>query len=490
MNEATAGKLKGIRVGTKISLITTSDIRYEGILSEISRNDRTITVKSVRSYGTEGRRESLRVGTYQIITNDAPKQNKDLKNDGEVPASNEIYDCVTFQGNDLVDVTVLEMPKYMPGDRNDAAFDGQCAKPQKPAFKLTSEELEKLVPPTHLPLPKPSPKVQNIPAAPQIAPTMSHKMPGVGVDDTTSFMGNYINAHQNGVFVPEHKLNSSSGNTPTNDCWGWPLSQNGSIWRTDTSNDTLSGCGGGGGGHGNGNLMGEPHINVGNGSQFGRIPMPHQGQIHENNFVGLGEDWLGLGSKREFEDHCDFYVTENTISGIPNDLAKSMVADLWSNYPLDDRDTPTPTDTVWSAFGTATDTSEIDSSGDNEYKNDSDTLLPKFFSADAKPFVPLGYSFFPGNCDDKEEANEPSHDVEFGAPFNTPNHAPKMEYQGGAPLELAVAPNKEIEEKPKGWTCQTCTLRNDDPLMLECAACGSHKDETLLWKMAEFPPLA
>merc|ERR1740138_387493 len=71
-------------IGSKISLITTSDIRYEGILYTLNREESTIAVQNVRSFGTEGRRVP------------------------EVPMSNEIYDFIIFRGKDLKDLTVLQ----------------------------------------------------------------------------------------------------------------------------------------------------------------------------------------------------------------------------------------------------------------------------------------------------------------------------------------------------------------------------------------------
>jgi len=71
-------------IGSKISLITTSDIRYEGILYTLNREESTIAVQNVRSFGTEGRRYP------------------------EVPMSNEIYDFIIFRGKDLKDLTVLQ----------------------------------------------------------------------------------------------------------------------------------------------------------------------------------------------------------------------------------------------------------------------------------------------------------------------------------------------------------------------------------------------
>ena len=40
-----------------ISLITNAQVRYEGILIEINRAERSMNLQNVRSFGTEGRRD-------------------------------------------------------------------------------------------------------------------------------------------------------------------------------------------------------------------------------------------------------------------------------------------------------------------------------------------------------------------------------------------------------------------------------------------------
>eukprot|EP00437_Effrenium_voratum_P003955 CAMPEP_0181418820 /NCGR_PEP_ID=MMETSP1110-20121109/11757_1 /TAXON_ID=174948 /ORGANISM="Symbiodinium sp., Strain CCMP421" /LENGTH=471 /DNA_ID=CAMNT_0023541821 /DNA_START=122 /DNA_END=1534 /DNA_ORIENTATION=+ len=92
-------------IGSKISLITTSDMRYEGILCTLNREESTIAVQNVRSFGTEGRTEGAR-GQH------------------EVPMSNEIYDFIVFRGKDLKDLTVLQELRESQPTRAPPVYSG------------------------------------------------------------------------------------------------------------------------------------------------------------------------------------------------------------------------------------------------------------------------------------------------------------------------------------------------------------------------------
>ncbi|KAI5961521.1 hypothetical protein CANMA_003803 [Candida margitis] len=76
-------------VGKTISLISKKNLRYVGILESINADDATIALRSVRMFGTEGR-----LGQPHL----------------EVPPGNDIYDYVVFRGNDVEDLSVLDVP--------------------------------------------------------------------------------------------------------------------------------------------------------------------------------------------------------------------------------------------------------------------------------------------------------------------------------------------------------------------------------------------
>ncbi|ORX45833.1 hypothetical protein DM01DRAFT_1410789 [Hesseltinella vesiculosa] len=76
-------------IGSKISLISLSDIRYVGILHSINTNDSTVSLENVCSFGTEGRRG---------------------KPEDEVPGSDTVFDFVVFRGSDIKDLQVFEAP--------------------------------------------------------------------------------------------------------------------------------------------------------------------------------------------------------------------------------------------------------------------------------------------------------------------------------------------------------------------------------------------
>ncbi|KAI8854414.1 Scd6-like Sm domain-containing protein [Chytridium lagenaria] len=76
-------------VGSTISLISTSEVRYVGVLHSVNPVASTVALEQVRSYGTEGR-----IGD--------PAQ--------EMPGSDRLFEFIVFRGGDIKDLKVLTLP--------------------------------------------------------------------------------------------------------------------------------------------------------------------------------------------------------------------------------------------------------------------------------------------------------------------------------------------------------------------------------------------
>ncbi|XP_033822660.1 protein LSM14 homolog B-B-like [Periophthalmus magnuspinnatus] len=86
-------------IGSKISLISKAQIRYEGILSSVDTDRSTVALAKVKSYGTE-----------------------DRHTDRPVPPKDEVYEFIIFRGSDIKDITVSEPPKQHHGLPRDPAI--------------------------------------------------------------------------------------------------------------------------------------------------------------------------------------------------------------------------------------------------------------------------------------------------------------------------------------------------------------------------------
>ncbi|KAI0846590.1 Scd6-like Sm domain-containing protein [Daldinia vernicosa] len=76
-------------LGSRISLISKSDIRYSGVLHEINSEESTVSLENVKSFGTEGRKGN-------------PEE--------EIAPSDQVYEYIVFRGSDVKDLRIEQAP--------------------------------------------------------------------------------------------------------------------------------------------------------------------------------------------------------------------------------------------------------------------------------------------------------------------------------------------------------------------------------------------
>ncbi|KAJ2895085.1 hypothetical protein MKZ38_006907 [Zalerion maritima] len=76
-------------LGSTISLISKSDIRYVGVLHEINSEESTVSLENVKSWGTEGRKGNP---------------------DEEILSSAQVYEYIVFRGSDVKDLRIEDGP--------------------------------------------------------------------------------------------------------------------------------------------------------------------------------------------------------------------------------------------------------------------------------------------------------------------------------------------------------------------------------------------
>jgi protein LSM14 len=131
-------------IGSKISLISKAEIRYEGVLYAVDTKEATVTLAKVRSYGTEGRQ--------------VPKP---------IPPRTETYEFIIFRGSDIKDLHVSEIQ---------AKTELQDPAPQDPAILSATSQAP--VPPNEPPPPSSSSQPLFVP--PSQHPTYSPFPPAPG----------------------------------------------------------------------------------------------------------------------------------------------------------------------------------------------------------------------------------------------------------------------------------------------------------------------
>ncbi|KAI3635119.1 hypothetical protein MIR68_006685 [Amoeboaphelidium protococcarum] len=77
-------------IGSEITLISKSEIKYVGVLIEINQNESTVTLQNVRSFGSEGRRQQFGLGSK------------------EIPPSDKVFEFIVFRGQDIKDLQVTK----------------------------------------------------------------------------------------------------------------------------------------------------------------------------------------------------------------------------------------------------------------------------------------------------------------------------------------------------------------------------------------------
>ncbi|TKR62372.1 hypothetical protein L596_026348 [Steinernema carpocapsae] len=75
-------------IGSRISLISKLDIRYEGVLYSVDTNESTIALAKVKSFGTEDRQPG-----------------------NPIPGREDVYEYIIFKAGDIKDLLVCENPK-------------------------------------------------------------------------------------------------------------------------------------------------------------------------------------------------------------------------------------------------------------------------------------------------------------------------------------------------------------------------------------------
>lgn len=96
-------------IGSRISLISKSSLRYEGTLYTIDTNEATVALQNVRSFGTEGRSRA----------------------EGPVPPCLHVYDFIIFRGQDIADLQVIPSePAPQPVPYHDPAIISSAAPPR------------------------------------------------------------------------------------------------------------------------------------------------------------------------------------------------------------------------------------------------------------------------------------------------------------------------------------------------------------------------
>jgi protein LSM14 len=79
-------------IGSRISLISKSKIRFVGTLHSINQEESSISLENVQSFGTEGR----------------------VDPQSEIPPTQHMFPLIVFKGSDVMDLNVINAPTEFP----------------------------------------------------------------------------------------------------------------------------------------------------------------------------------------------------------------------------------------------------------------------------------------------------------------------------------------------------------------------------------------
>ena len=111
-----------VAVGSRISLISKKNIRYEGTLYSINEADATVALQNVKSYGTEGREKAEEGCTF-------------------VPPQDAVHPYLLFRGCDIKDLHVHEktVDKKEEPKKTEPTQEADTSKPKQEAKKDDAE---------------------------------------------------------------------------------------------------------------------------------------------------------------------------------------------------------------------------------------------------------------------------------------------------------------------------------------------------------------
>lgn len=94
-------------IGSKISLISKAEIRYEGILYQVDTKESTVTLAKGRLKKCTDCEVQLCVPCFQTVRSFGTENRPSAKH---IPPRSEVYEFIIFRGSDIKDLNVSEMP--------------------------------------------------------------------------------------------------------------------------------------------------------------------------------------------------------------------------------------------------------------------------------------------------------------------------------------------------------------------------------------------